>query len=164
MKSIIIVLSALFLICSCSEKTKTKDSAEASSELTTNVEKEETDTSSKDLEKSLEQLGGLFNMGQDDTHQNDTTSVTSILSQMGGILEMSGIDPDELLADSIQQKGFSTETMLDILENSGVSRAELEKLINNPDSLRTLAQMAIKEREMQGFEKQQNELKGKNLE
>lgn len=42
---------------------------------------------------------------------------------------------------------FNTETLLDMLEKSGVSRESMEKLINNPDSLKVLAQQAMKARQ-----------------
>ncbi|WP_178984213.1 OmpA family protein [Winogradskyella helgolandensis] len=41
---------------------------------------------------------------------------------------------------------LDTETILNMLEESGVSRESMEKLINNSDSLKVLAQQAMKER------------------
>ena len=98
------------------------------------------------------------------------------------LLKMSGVDPEvansnvdafeELLkvgeGDS-QKSGKSnsledmltTPAILDLLEQSGVSRNEMEKLINNPDSLKMLAQKAIKDREANRFEKKESRSKKK---
>lgn len=70
-----------------------------------------------------------------------TNSELNDLLNMGkGLLEGSEKKDEQVLQ-------FDTETLLDMLEESGVSRESMEKLINNPDSLKVLAQQAIKERQ-----------------
>ena len=54
---------------------------------------------------------------------------------------------------------LKSDAILDLLEASGVSREEMQKLINNPDSLKLLAQEAMKNRELEL--KNEPELKGK---
>jgi outer membrane protein OmpA-like peptidoglycan-associated protein len=74
-------------------------------------------------------------------------------------LQMSGTGSEETVGDTSLENMFTSSAMLDLLEASGVSREEMEKLISNPDSLRVLAQEAMKNRK----DVQQNEpaFKGK---
>ncbi|MBU2930143.1 OmpA family protein [Winogradskyella psychrotolerans] len=79
------------------------------------------------------------------THSNNssdrtTNSELNDLFNMGkGMLEASEKGETDFQLD--------TEMVLDMLEQSGVSRESMEKLINNPDSLKVLAQQAMKERQ-----------------
>ena len=159
MKRIILQVIILIALYSCKEAPKNNTSSESDIELNSVENAEQSDLSPNDLEKSLEQLGGLFKMGQDEESQNDTTSVESTFEELGKLLEMGGVDPNDIIADSIQQKGFSTESILDMLEASGVSREDMEKLINNPDSLAILAAEAVKNR--QASQKEEPLFKGK---
>ncbi len=133
MKNYIIYFLLITILFSCSEKSKqTQDSEnDFDSDTEANQETILSENSSKDNANS--QLNDLFKMGQ-------------------GLLETS---------DTEGSGGFQldTEMILDLLEKSGVSREEIERLMNNPDSLNIL----IREAEMIREEAQQNEipLKGK---
>ncbi len=160
MKKYIIIITALLLILSCAEKPKKEQqSSESDSEISLETAGEQTDLDSDDLEVSMEQLGEFLKMGKDGEDKNDTTSVESTFEQLGKLLEIGGVDPNDIIADSIQGKGFSTAAILDMLEASGVSREEMEKLINNPDSLAILAAEAVKNR--QASQKEEPLFKGK---
>ncbi len=161
MKNYIQLIVLVFMIHSCAEKPKADMPSESDIELNGNENEEQKNLSSDNLEKSLEQLGGFLKMGQEDENQNDAASVDSTFKQMGELLEMDGLNPNDFIADSIQQKGFSTESILDMLEANGVSREEMEKLINNPDSLRLLAKETVKNRKALQQEKEANARKGK---
>ncbi|WP_179019775.1 OmpA family protein [Winogradskyella forsetii] len=137
MKKSFLILILLFVAYSCgdsSDKSKTSG-ADVSSHSNSNPDAEtsadDIDTPSEKTTKS--ELNDLFNMGK-------------------GMLEAS---------DKKGDAGFQldTEMLINMLVESGVSRESLEKLINNPDSLKVLAQQAMKER----MEAQQNEpiLKGR---
>jgi outer membrane protein OmpA-like peptidoglycan-associated protein len=54
---------------------------------------------------------------------------------------------------------LKTDAILDLLEASGVSREDMQKLINNPDSLKILAEEAMKNREIEIYN--EPKLKGK---
>lgn len=137
MKKSFLILILVFVAYSCgdsSDKSKTSGS-DASSHSNSNPDAEtstdDIDTPSEKTTKS--ELNDLFNMSK-------------------GILETS---------EKKGEAGFQLDTqmLIDMLVESGVSRESLEKLINNPDSLKVLAQQAMKER----VEAQQNEpmLKGR---
>ncbi|WP_179007574.1 OmpA family protein [Winogradskyella forsetii] len=137
MKKSFLILILVFVAYSCgdsSDKSKTSG-ADVSSHSNSNPDAEtsadDIDTPSEKTTKS--ELNDLFNMGK-------------------GILETS-----EKKGDAGFQ--LDTQMLIDMLVESGVSRESLEKLINNPDSLKVLAQQAMKER----VEAQQNEpmLKGR---
>ncbi len=83
----------------------------------------------------------------------DKTSKANTNSELNDLFNMG-----KGLLESSEKKGevdfqLDSETLIDMLVESGVSRESLEKLINNPDSLKVLAQQAMKER----MEAQQNE-------
>jgi len=146
MRTYILILSTLFILNSCAEKTKREASSESGVELQNGNEKQQADTSSDEIEISMEQLSELFKIGQENKNQNDSTQVESPMRQLGKLLDMSGIDPKDDNAVNSQKEGFSAEAILNMLEASGVSREEMQKLMNNPDSLKVLAQEAIKNR------------------
>ncbi|WP_179334641.1 OmpA family protein [Winogradskyella costae] len=124
MKKLSLLLLCVFAIYSCGNK-----STDSKNSSTSNSTPSNTSTESKTSESATDnpfkvatnsELNDLFNMGK-------------------GMLEAS------------EKKGeadfqLDTETILDMLEESGVSRESMEKLINNPDSLKVLAQQAMKER------------------
>jgi outer membrane protein OmpA-like peptidoglycan-associated protein len=135
MKNCLTYFILLLLLFSCAKNSKKTQPSEIDAETVLDTELGQKDISSKtkSKEESNSQLNDLFKMSKD-------------------MLESSGTEESNVTQ-------FDTSTMLDLLEASGVSREEMEKLINNPDSLRILAQEAIKNRK----EAQQNEptLKGK---
>ncbi|KKO01201.1 hypothetical protein LCGC14_0117880 [marine sediment metagenome] len=140
---------------SCGETKKNGEISEEQLELQPDRD-EEANISSDDLKKSMEQLGGLFNMGSEDESSDNNSPEANALKKL---LEMSGSD-----SHSSQDLGsfgdlLKTDAIFDLLEASGVSREEMQKLINNPDSLKILAQEAIKNRELEL--KNEPELKGK---
>ncbi|WP_081819394.1 OmpA family protein [Maribacter sp. Hel_I_7] len=155
MKQYIIII-VVCLVFSCAENTKTESVSEPESTSHIDNPEENLDISVTDLEKSIEQLGGFLNMGnQDDSSGNDLPETNALKK----LLEMSGSD-----SHGSQDLGsfgdmLKSDAILDLLEASGVSREEMQKLINNPDSLKLLAQEAMKNRELEL--KNEPELKGK---
>ncbi|WP_400080503.1 OmpA family protein [Winogradskyella sp. R77965] len=124
MKKIILLLLIVCIAYSCGDKTdKSIDSdADVSSHSNSSPNSEtsigDTDNPSKTTTNS--ELDDLINMGK-------------------GLLEGSEKNNDTDFQ-------LDTETFLDLLEQSGVSRESIDKLINNPDSLHMLAQEALKKR------------------
>ena len=133
MKTYIIYFLLITILFSCSEKTKQSQDSEIDYDSNTEANQKTVSSKNDSKDNSNSQLNDLFKMGQ-------------------GLLETS----DTGGSDGFQ---LDTEMFLDLLEKSGISREEMEKLMNNPDSLRILAQEAVKNRQMA----QQNEpvLKGK---
>ena len=155
MKQYIIII-VVCLVFSCAENTKTESVSEPESTSHIDNPEENLGISVTDLEKSIEQLGGFLNMGnQDDSSGNDLPETNALKK----LLEMSGSD-----SHGSQDLGsfgdmLKSDAILDLLEANGVSREEMQKLINNPDSLKLLAQEAMKNRELEL--KNEPELKGK---
>ncbi|UII79832.1 OmpA family protein [Flagellimonas sp. CMM7] len=154
MKNYILLVSITALFYSCAEAAKEDSSSEVDSENSINSKENQSEASTEDLEVSLEQLGGLFNTG--DKEEGDTKPEVEALKKL---LQMSGSSEDGSMG-SLQEM-ISMEVILDLLEDSGVSREEMEKLINNPDSLKILAQEAIKNREQARLVKEGNIAKGR---
>lgn len=124
MKNKIFLLVLLLIMYSCgNDSDKSKDSATGSNANSQTNQKSgtsEKDESHSSNKPTIPQLDDLFKMGQDALESTDKT-------EQGDYK-------------------LSTEMMLDLLEQSGASRADMEKLINNPDSLKLLAQQAMKDR------------------
>ncbi|SFR61067.1 OmpA family protein [Maribacter stanieri] len=155
MRNYLIYLTSFVLILSCGETKKNGEISEEQLELQSDRDVE-ANISSDDLEKSMEQLGGMFNMGGDEESTDEGSPETNALKKL---LEMSGSD-----FHGSQDLGsfgdmLKSDAILDLLEASGVSREEMQKLINNPDSLKLLAQEAMRNRELKL--KNEPELKGK---
>ncbi|WP_282178950.1 OmpA family protein [Maribacter stanieri] len=155
MRNYLIYLTSFVLILSCGETKKNGEISEEQLELQSDRDVE-ANISSDDLEKSMEQLGGMFNMGGDEESTDEGSPETNALKKL---LEMSGSD-----SHGSQDLGsfgdmLKSDAILDLLEASGVSREEMQKLINNPDSLKLLAQEAMKNRELEL--KNEPELNGK---
>ncbi len=130
MKKNMVFFLLIIILFSCSENSEQSQGAEV------NIESDQKTKSNDGIATATnanKQLNDLFKKGQD-------------------LLETSDIKNEEVLQ-------FDIDMLLDLLENSGVSREEMEKLISNPDSLKILAQEAIKNRE--GSKKQKTKLKGK---
>lgn len=146
---LLIVLTALFY--SCAETPKEESKSEVDSENSNNSEENKSEASTEDLEDAFEQLGGLLNMGNEDG-ANDEKGKLPEVEALEKLLQMSGMEgqgtaevfQDLLSKDKSSSGMFSTEAILDMLETRGVSREDMEKLINNPDSLKMLAQEAMK--------------------
>lgn len=119
MKKIIFHLLIVVVIYSCgnSSSEKSKDSDVNVNSNSETLKSEVDNASSEDVNS---ELNNLLNISQ-------------------GLLESSKTNNESDLQ-------LDTETLLDMLEKSGVSRESMEKLINNPDSLKLLAQQAMKER------------------
>ena len=152
MKSLILLTGLCIVFLSCSENPKINS-----------VSQNETDTKEiqqkanvTDLEKSMEELDGFLNMGNEDKDQKNTSPEENALEKL---LQMSGSSEDGTMGSF--QEMISTETMLELLEANGVSREAMEKLINNPDSLKLLAQEAINTRKLERAEKETLKFKGK---
>ncbi|NRD19624.1 OmpA family protein [Winogradskyella eckloniae] len=74
------------------------------------------------------------------TNKDTNSEISNLLNMSKGLLEGSDTNNNTDLE-------FDTNALLDMLEQSGVSRESMEQLINNPDSLKILAQQAMKERQ-----------------
>lgn len=166
MKSYFILLITFLLLLSCGEDPKKEGSTNENLEIESDANHGDIDVSSDDLEKSLEKLGGFLNMGNEDG-ANDENNTLPEVEALEKLLQMSGMEDQgtaevfqELLTKDMSSSDMlSTQAILSLLEQSGVSREEMEKLINNPDRLKILAQEAIKKR--QNEKQNEPELKGK---
>jgi outer membrane protein OmpA-like peptidoglycan-associated protein len=138
MKKLILVLVLIFGMYSCVEKQKDKPGLDGKKTQTSNPEFADTDD--QDSKLSLNDL-----MGD--------------LEEEGW--EFEGENSKEGSNKNAMETMFSTSEMLDMLESSGASREAMEKLINNPDSLKILAQKAIENRKNEQQEKEENAKKGK---
>ncbi len=138
MKKIFFVLVLIFGMYSCVEKQKDKSGLDGKNTQTSNPEFAVTDDqdrklSLKDLMGDMEEEGWEFE-GENSKEGSNKNAMETI---------------------------FSTSEILDMLESSGASREDLEKLINNPDSLKILAQKVIENRKNEQQEKKENATKGK---
>lgn len=156
MKNYIILLIVTLLVISCGEDHKNEKISDGNSEINLNEDNEQINITSDDLEKSMEQLGGFLNLGGEDESSDKNSPEANALKKL---LQMSGAGDQGTNEIGAFEDMLKSEAILDLLEASGVSREEMQKLINDPDSLRILAQEAIKNRQIE----QQNEpeLKGK---
>lgn len=162
MKNYLILLCVFLIILSCSEDKTNDKTTEENSEIQPDNNKVETDISTDNLEKSLGKLGGLFSIDSEDESSDSELPEVEALEKL---LQMSGMEDQgtkkafqDLLTKDVSSSGmFSTEAIISLLEQSGVSRTELQKLINNPDSLQALVQEAEAKRKLE----KQNEPKPK---
>lgn len=168
MKSYCILLLTVLFLLSCGEDPKNESSTNENLEIESDANNEDIDVTSDDLEKSLEKLGGFLNMGEEDGGNNENGKLPEV-EALEKLLQMSGMEDqgtteafqDLLTKDMSSSEMFSTQAILSLLEQSGVSREEMERLINNPDSLRILAQEAVKNRKTRQNEKEIYANKGK---
>lgn len=143
MKKYIPLFLVFLLILSCGEEDKSVRDSSKNPEINLDESNENFNVSSDDLEKSMKQLEGFLNLGNEDDSSSNESPEANALKQL---LQMSGANSKETKNLGAFEDMLKTEAILDLLEASGVSRAEMEELINNPDSLRILAQEAIKNR------------------
>lgn len=143
MKNYIQLIALALIVLSCAEKPKNESTLIDDSEINTTENSAQNEESLNELEVSLEDIGKLLN--EDDKNQEPLSTEASALEKL---LQMSGTDDDESSSDNSIETMFSSSAILDMLEASGVSREDMEKLINNPDSLKILADKAVKEREL----------------
>lgn len=134
-----VVLAIGFLLNSCNENPTSKTASEE-----------------KESPLSIEKIGGLLTLENEDA-KNNSSEITALKK----LLENNNVDFDKSDGNSSLENLFSTKTILDLLEASGVSRSEMEKLISNPDSLRILAQEARKNRQEEQAQNQKTSSKGK---
>ena len=130
MKKNMVFFILIIILFSCSENSEQSQGAEVNTESDQKTKSNDGIATATNANK---QLNDLFKKGQD-------------------LLETSDIKNEEVVQ-------FDIDMLLDLLENSGVSREEMEKLISNPDSLKILAQEAIKNRG--GSKRQRTKIKGK---
>lgn len=120
---------------------------------------------SENPEKSQDSEGNIESNQKTKPSQESTSSKNTTEDQFSSSLNDLLKEGKDLLEESdtkgVEGFQFDTDMILDLLENSGVSREEMEKLINNPDSLKVLAQKAIKDRAASRLEKDANKSKGK---
>jgi len=139
MKKVFLVFFAGIMLSSCAENPKNnQETATATKSDTQN--NAVPSNSSKNLEASLEQLGGLLNMGKE--NEGEASPEVDALKKL---LEMAGSSKNG--NTNSYQEMITSEGILNMLEANGVSRSEMEQLLNNPDSLKLLAQEAIAKRE-----------------
>lgn len=164
MKNYILLIIWVAALYSCAETPKENGNSENVSETVKNNQENKAKASSKDLDAAFEKLGGLLNKGNEDDTNDKLPEVEALekLLQMGGMGDQGITEAfqDVLSKDMSSSDMFSTEAFLDLLEESGVSREELEKLIRNPDSLKVLAEKAVKNRETDRL-KEEASFKGK---
>lgn len=168
MKNHILLIAITALFFSCAETHKEDNNSEVDSENSINSEENQSEASTEDLEDAFEQLGGLLNMGNEDGASDENGKLPEV-EALEKLLQMSGMEDqgtaeafqDLLTKDMSSSDLFSTEAILKMLEDSGVSKEGIQKLINNPDSLRMLAQEAIKSREIARLEREVTSYKGK---
>ncbi|MBF8150868.1 OmpA family protein [Winogradskyella sp. F6397] len=142
MKKIVLLLAIGFIMHSCGNSPdKSKDlnnPSDLNSGLNSGINQESVpsinDADNISNKSSNSELNDLFNMGKNMVEG----------SKRNGEVDFQ-LDP---------------EMLIDMLVESGVSRESLEKLINNPDSLKVLAQQAMKER-LEARDNEEPVLKGK---
>ncbi len=143
MKNYIQLLALVFMFYGCAEKPKNENTSIPTIEIKTDKDEDQTDLASKDLKTAMNDLTKNLNLGTE--NQENTSSEEDALKQL---LQMVGNGTSKKGGDTSLEGIFSTDAILDMLEASGVSREEMEKLISNPDSLRILAQEARENRQM----------------
>ncbi|NNC44523.1 MAG: hypothetical protein HKN99_01405, partial [Winogradskyella sp.] len=142
MKTIALILTMVCIV-SCKKETSTKteviipDTKETSSKVETNDTSEDID------------LGGLMEgFGELLGDSDATDSLKQVLSSTDDKMDL------DFLKDLKNGDGeIDTAVWLDLLEKSGASREEMEKLINNPDSLDALLTEMKKTRESSASQK-----------
>ncbi len=142
MKKTIFFLLVAFLIYSCGNNSAEKKELDKEEDFELNSDSKET-----------QELTTLEN-------KNESKPNTDVNSQLNDLFKLgqNALQESEKTNNSGMPK-LDTEMLLNMLEESGVSRESLEKLINNPDSLEILAQEAMYEREE--AKKVQSAFKGK---
>ncbi len=143
MKNYFLSILLIVLIISCAENPKYIGNSDGDSELVNSSEEKLSKDSSEDVEAAFEQLGGLLNMGNKDDTDNKKDKLPEV-EALEKLLQLAGTQTER--NDGSIQEMLSSVGILEMLEASGVSREELEKLINNPDSLAILASEARKKR------------------
>lgn len=156
MKNYIIIIAITLALFACSEKSKNETTSESDIQLNRDEDDEQINLSSKDMEASIDKLGEFLNMDGEKSNAGDSTPEAAALEKL---LQMSGTKKTN--SKGSLEEMLSTEAILKMLDASGVSREEMERLINNPDSLRILAQEAVKNRAADRAEKETKRLKGK---
>ncbi|WP_051554736.1 OmpA family protein [Maribacter antarcticus] len=158
MKNYIVILFCGLMVISCSEELKKEVSTDKDSETESTSKDDNSDLSSKDIKESLELLGGFLNTHNENKSEDSLSQEESALEKL---LEISEAGSKEDGSGSSLGNMLKSTMILDLLEASGVSRGEMEELINNPDSLRILAQEAIKNRKNKQREEEAYKNKGK---
>lgn len=133
MKKQIVLLLIICITYSCNNDSKKHEDSKIDIEVNSPTNSAP-NTSREDIDNIEEseldiELKNLFNLGE-------------------GFLENSDVNDTNIQLNS--------NRLLDMLEKSGVSRSEMEKLINNPDSLKALV-LKMKNEEMNVFYEQNNE-------
>lgn len=168
MKNYILVMTFVAIFFSCVETPKDGKDSEDNSENEINSEENQSEASTEDLEDAFEQLGGLLNMGNENGAGNENDKLPEV-EALEKLLQMSGMENQgtaeafqELLTKDMSSSDlFSTEAIIALLEESGFSQIEMEKLITNPDSLKILIQEANKNGKLEPWEKETYVNKGK---
>lgn len=161
MKNYIQLSILIFMIYSCAENSKKETSPELNIQKTSSTKDVKTALSLEDTKESLESLESLGGFLNDDKGQNNDSLKENDLDKL---LKMSGADSKEKDDTNSLGNMFKSEAILDLLQASGVSRKEMEKLVNNPDSLEILAQQAIKNRKNAQEKKEKAEEEKVNIE
>ncbi|WP_407556262.1 OmpA family protein [Winogradskyella sp. 4-2091] len=125
MKKSLLLILLLSIIYTCGKKSS--DTNKSSTNLSPHSEK---NSGSKAVE----------NEDKNTVNEDSNSEINNLLNMSKDLLEGSKKNNNTDLE-------FDTNALLDMLEQSGVSRESMEQLINNPDSLKILAQQAMKERQ-----------------
>ncbi len=139
MKKWTLLLLTITILHSCTENSEQDRTTKIDTETGNIAKQEQTNVSVNDLELSMKTIGDALNAS--DGNQENASPEKAALEKL---LEMSGAEKTG--GNGSLENMFSTSALLDMLEASGASREEMEKLISNPDSLKILAQEARKKR------------------
>jgi outer membrane protein OmpA-like peptidoglycan-associated protein len=143
MKKIILLLVLVFTLYSCNKEPKDKTTSESFKEQKSNVDETQKNMSEGNLEVSIKDVNDLLKTSDED--QENSSPEKDALEKL---LQMGETNSKESPSEMSVENMLSTSSILDMLEASGVSREDMEKLLNNPDSLKILADKAEKNREL----------------
>ena len=155
MKKIILITLFSCTLFTCADSPKQDSNSNDGSERVNKTKENQSEESPEELEAAFEQLGGLFNSGNEDEvngKKNKLPEVEALekLLQMSGMVNQGNAIAfqDLLTKDFSSSELIASKAILKMLEASGVSQEQMEKLLSNPDSLKTLAKQAIENREL----------------
>ena len=145
MKKYILLMMLIAVLHSCSEAKKQNDNTANDSKVIIESGEKRLEDSSGEVEAAFEQLEGLLNTSNKDHNDNKKDKLPEV-EAFEKLLQLASTQTEG--NEATFKEMLSSGGILEMLEAGGVSREELEKLINNPDSLAILAVEARKKREV----------------
>ncbi len=146
MKNYILLIISIVLFYACTETPKKNQKAEEHTEFISNSDENQSKGSSEDLEGAFEQMDGLLNT-RNKKQTNTAGDKLSEVESLEKLLQLAGTQTEG--NDGSIQEMLSSASILEMLQASGVTQEELEKLLNNQDSLAILAAEVKKKRAVQ---------------